>query len=108
MRPSLEIEAINLLPAVDILWLPSCVETASDIYARNYAQVTAHHAIIHLPFNAVILATTISAAILWVLRHHTDGLYMCITFKLKQMAALPFAFLWVVNNESHISSFQLF
>ena len=57
------IEAVSLFPAVDILWLLSLAYTASEIYACNYVQVT----IIQLSINAVILATSISAAILWVL-----------------------------------------
>ena len=41
----------------------------------TYMHAIMRHAIIQLRINVVILATTISSAILWVLWRHTDGLY---------------------------------
>ena len=41
----------------------------------QHAQVATRHTIIQLCVKAVILATTISAAILWVLWRNTDSLY---------------------------------
>ena len=48
-------------------WYYRSAYTVSEFYASNYAQVAAHYAIFQLCVKAAILATTISAAILWVL-----------------------------------------
>ena len=69
-------EAISFFLTVAILWvLCLCVYSVGH-YAPNYAQVAAHHAVIQLRVNTIILATTISSTIMWVLWCHTNGLYL--------------------------------
>ena len=64
----LQLEAVCLFPAVAIMWVLSRAYTAPDICRTQLRiQVAVHHAIIQLRLNAVILATTILATILWVL-----------------------------------------
>ena len=47
-------------------------------------QVAAHYAILQSRVNAVIIATTQSASILWILWRHTNGLF-CLGLKLSSI-----------------------
>ena len=75
------IEAVNLFPVAAISII-LCVHgynhsvyTCVRYCTPNYAQVEAHHIISQPHVDMVILAATQLAAILWVLWHHTEGLY---------------------------------
>ena len=71
----ISIENVSLFPAAAILWVRSfCACACVGHYAPEYA-VAAHHTILQSRVNVVNLATTHSAAILWIPLHHTHGLY---------------------------------
>ena len=60
------IEAANFFPAVAILWILLLCVCSVQYCALNCPHASAHHIIIQLCVNVVILATTILATILWV------------------------------------------
>ena len=57
----LGIEAASLFPTVVTLWVLSPCIYMCQILRTQYVQVDAHHTIIQLRVNAIILATTISS-----------------------------------------------
>ena len=68
--------AVSLFPTASILWVLLFRVTCFGHCAPNYAQdATTQHAVLQSRVNAVVIATTNWATILWVLWHFPDSLY---------------------------------
>ena len=66
LKYSHPIEVISLFPTPTILWVTSVWTLRTWLHARS----AMHHSILHSRINAIIIATTNSATIMWVHRRH--------------------------------------
>ena len=76
---------LNLKETISLfLRPPSCrynrsAFTCVGFNTLDYAQVTVYHVVLQPHINAVIIATTLSSAILWIFERHMDDLYSVLS-----------------------------